>query len=168
MLLRLIAAVMFAAAGAVIGFSKAEGLRNDLELCRETGELLRMSAILIRFQGLDVYQLSARLKNSSDLHKLTFLNSLPEGFSEEENFHDLWKKAVSGQENIPEEERMILLNFGEIIGTSDIPGQMTSIEAIGAELSGIESRRRENFIRKSRLYRSTCTLFGIMAGILII
>lgn len=168
MLLRLIAAVMIAAAGAVAGFSKADGLRKDLEISRETGELLRMSAIFIRFQGLDVYELSDRLKNSADLHELTFLNSLPSGFSEDENFHDLWKNAVSGQENIPAEERMILLNFGKIVGTSDIPGQLTSIEAIGAELSEIEGRRKENYTRKSRLYRSTGTLFGIMAGILII
>ena len=68
MLLRLIAAVMIAAAGAVAGFSKADGLRKDLEISRETGELLRMSAIFIRFQGLDVYELSDRLKNSADLH----------------------------------------------------------------------------------------------------
>ncbi len=168
MLLRLIAAVMFAAAGTVTGFSKSEGLKNDLEMCRETGELLRTSAILIRFQGLNVYELSARLKRLSDLHELTFLNDLPESFSEEENFHDQWKKAVSGQENIPAEERRLLLNFGEIIGTSDIPGQLTSIEAIEAELAAVEIRRREEFIRKSRLYRSTGAVFGIMAGILII
>ena len=43
MLLRLIAAVMIAAAGAVAGFSKADGLRKDLEISRETGELLAFS-----------------------------------------------------------------------------------------------------------------------------
>lgn len=168
MLLRIIAALMFAAAGAVGGFSKADGLRHDLEICRETGDLLRTSAILIRFQGLNVYELSTRLKTSSDLHSLTFLNVLPEGFSEGENFHEQWKTAVSGQENIPEDERRILLNFGDIIGTSDITGQLTSIEAIESEVDALESRRRDNFIRKSRLYRSTGTLLGVMAGILII
>lgn len=168
MLLRFIAAVMIAAAGAAAGFSKADGLRKDLEISRETGELLRMSAVLIRFQGLDVYELSARLKNSADLHELTFLKCLPERFSEDENFHDQWKNAVSCQEDIPPEERAVLLNFGNMVGTSDITGQMTSIKAIGAELSEIESRRKEIYARKSRLYRSTGTLFGIMAGILII
>lgn len=168
MLLRVIAALMFAAAGTVGGFAKAEGLKSNLEFCRETGELLRMSAIFIRFQGLNVYELSSRLRSSSDLKMLTFLNGLPESFSQGENFHEQWKKAVCSQENIPNDERGILLSFGEIIGTSDIDGQMMSIKAIESELSGLESKRKEDFIRKSRLYRSAGALFGVMAGILII
>ena len=60
------------------------------------------------------------------------------------------------------------MNFGEIIGTSDIAGQLASIEAITAELEAVEIRRRDDYIRKSRLYRSTGTLLGVMAGILII
>lgn len=168
MLLRVIAALMFAAAGAVGGFSRADALKSDLELCRETVELLRKSSILIRFQGLNVYELSARFRTSADLRRLTFLNDLPDGFSEGENFHELWKSAVSCQGNIPEEERRLLMNFGEIIGTSDIAGQLASIEAITAELEAVEIRRRDDYIRKSRLYRSTGTLLGVMAGILII
>ena len=66
MLLRVIAALMFAAAGAVGGFSRADALKSDLELCRETVELLRKSSILIRFQGLNVLP-----QICADLHFLT-------------------------------------------------------------------------------------------------
>ncbi|MBR3759601.1 MAG: stage III sporulation protein AB [Ruminococcus sp.] len=168
MLLRIIAAFMFAAAGAVSGFSKADKLRNDLELCRETGELLRISAINIRFQALDVYELSGRLKASSELCGLTFLKKLPDFFSEGENFHDQWKSSVLLQGNIPDDEQRILLGFGDMIGTSDIQGQLSSISSYEAEIEALERKRREDFLRKGRLYRSAGTLFGVMAGILII
>lgn len=168
MIIRIIAAIMFAAAGAVGGFSRAERLKNDLEICRETGKMLRISAILIRFQGLDVYELSGHLQASSELCELTFLNKLPDRFSEGENFHDQWKSAVLSQENIPADEQRILLGFGNRIGTSDIQGQLTSISGFENDLEALEKRRREDFLRKGRLYRSTGTLFGIMAGILVI
>ena len=168
MLMRIIAALMFAAAGAAGGFSGAEKLKKNLELCRETAELMRIAAILIRFQGLDVYELSGRLRQSSELHELTFLNILPQTFSEGENFHDKWKDAVMLQENIPEEEQRILLGFGDMLGTSDIDGQLASISSYEAELEGLERKRRDDFLRKGKLYRSAGALFGVMAGILII
>lgn len=168
MFLRIIAAFMFAAAGTVSGFSRAEKLRNDLELCRETGELLRISSINIRFQAMDVYELSGRLKASSELYGLTFLKKLPEFFSESENFHEQWKGAVLSQGNIPDDEKRILLGFGDMIGTSDIEGQLSSISVYEAEIEALEGKRRDNFLHKGRLYRSVGTLFGIMAGILVI
>lgn len=168
MLLRIIAAIMFAAAGTVAGSSRAEKLKNDLEICRETGELLRRSSVYIRFQGLNVYELSSKLRECPELHRLTFLEHIPDKFIGGENFHECWRSALSSQENIPDEERRLLLDFGEIIGTSDITGQMSSIRAVEAELDPLEKRRRDAFLRKGRLYRSTGTLLGIMAGILII
>lgn len=168
MLMKIIAALMFAAAGTVGGFSGAEKLKKNLEICRETGELMRISGILIRFQGLDVYELSVRLKSSPELCGLTFLNELPVRFSEGENYHEQWKKAVMSQGNLPEDEQRILLGFGEMIGTSDLQGQLTSISGFEAELDTLEKRRKEDFLRKGRLYRSAGTLFGVMAGILVI
>ena len=70
--------------------------------------------------------------------------------------------------NLPEDEQRILLAFGEMIGTSDLQGQLTSISGFEAELDTLEKRRKEDFLRKGRLYRSAGTLFGVMAGILVI
>ena len=105
MLLKVIAAIMFSLAGAAIGFSKADRLREKLEICRETAMLVEKSAILIRYQGLSVYELSANLKSYSGLSSLSFIKSLPETFYEGENFHAQWKSAVNSQTDIPDEER---------------------------------------------------------------
>lgn len=168
MLLRLMAAIMFALAGAALGFSKADRLRENLEICRETSALAEKSAILIRYQGLNVYELSSELKKSSDLSLLSFIKALPEAFFEGENFHLQWKEAVNSQPDIPDEERKLILRLGEILGTSDIEGQLVSIDGIKQELSELEKRRSGCFIQKGRLYRSVGTLFGVMAGILVI
>lgn len=168
MLLKVIAAIMFALAGAALGFSKANRLREALEICRETSAFVEKSAILIRYQGLSVYELSSELKKSADLSMLSFINALPETFHEGENFHILWKKAVNSQTDIPDDERKLILRFGDVLGTSDIEGQLVSIEGIRQELSELEKRRFDRFIQKGRLYRSVGTLFGVMAGILVI
>ena len=80
MMIRLISAFVFTAAGAAAGAMLSQRLRDDREICRETGDVLRSSALQIRYRGADVYELSTGLKNSRGFSSLTFLRHLPEQY----------------------------------------------------------------------------------------
>lgn len=168
MMIRLLAAFLFTAAGAAAGASLSLRLREEREICREIGDVLRSSALQIRYRGMDVYELSSGLKCKSGLDDLTFLRELPDSYSYGEDFHERWKSALDNQPRLPDEERRLLSRFGELLGTSDIDGQLASISLLEAELSGLEAKREENYLRKGKLFRCVGVLVGAMTGILII
>ena len=116
MMLRLISALLFTAAGTAAGVMLSQRLAKEREICRETGDLLRSTALQIRHRGADVYELSTGLKESRVLDSLTFLRSLPEKYKFGEDFHEMWRKALDGQRDIPIDERRILSRLGELLG----------------------------------------------------
>ncbi|MBQ9898884.1 MAG: stage III sporulation protein AB [Ruminococcus sp.] len=168
MLLRVSAALMITGAGALIGVKQAEKLRNAREVSRQTSELMRRSCGLLRCQALNVYQLAGALKCSETLDKLSFLSDVPTVYRQGSDFHSHWREAVSGQDCLMDEERGLLLRFGEILGTTDIEGQVSAISALLSEADVLTLRRSEEYAHRGRLCRSIWTLFGLMAGILVI
>ncbi len=168
MLFRIVAAVLFSTAGGIAGISFSERLKTELELCRSIREMMMDSAVLIRCRAVDVYSLSSELRRNGQLCRLTFLKEIPEHYSESEDFHEIWKKAVNSQKNFPDDEKKLLCDFGEILGRSDIDGQIASIDALEETAVILEKRRYEAYSQKGKLYRSVGMLFGVMVGILVI
>lgn len=166
MVIKLAAAIMFTAAGALCGVHFSERLRSEQELCRSITALIIRCTSLIRSLGLDVYRLSYELKRGG-FDTLDFIDKLPEEYSYSVTFSQAWKNAVDSQ-SMGSEERDLLIRLGNILGTSDIDGQVAALSVIQAEAEELSVRRGQAYIRKSRLYRSSGALFGVMLGILII
>lgn len=168
MFFRIMAAVMFSVAGGVAGVSFSERLRNELELCRNIRTMLLNTSVIIRCRADDVYAIASELKQDRSLEKLTFLQDIPEKYTPEENFREIWSEALESQKNLPEDVRKILYDFGSAVGRSDIEGQLVSMDALGENAIALEKKYSEIYSQKGRLYRSVGILFGIMVGILII
>ena len=168
MSLRIIAALMFVSAGAVIGISSSEKLKDNRNICREIGEMFRISSVAIRYRGMNVYELASTLQKSESLKSLTFLQNISTEYSPRENFHQVWKKAAENQSGLLQDELKLICDFGRILGTSDIEGQLSSISALEVELNYLENTRLENYRQKGKLYRSLGVLFGVMVGIIVI
>ncbi len=168
MVLRIFSALIFTAIGGIIGFSMADKLNESCVICEEIGELFRQTVFFITYRQDDIYAICRKLKSDNELKHLTFLRNLPENYNTGEDFRELWSNAVESQKNLDTEENSLLMHFGCILGKSDAQSQAESISALQKELERIMSIRRENLLKKGRLYRSTGLLFGIMAGILVI
>ena len=167
MLFRLIAAVLFTLAGGCAGIMLSQRLRQRQELCVQIGALLRDAAVCIRYVGMNVYDMVRRFRSSPELSGLTFLRNLPESFSEGENFREQWQRSLSGQE-LPPEERDILSELGEMLGKTDIDGQLAELGVLEERVRCLENERRSVYTQKGRMYRSVGVLFGVMVGILVI
>lgn len=168
MFFRIIGALMFSLAGGVAGVSFSERVRNELELCRSIRAMLLNTSVIIRCRASDVYTIASELKQDRSLQRLTFLQKIPEEYTPEENFREVWYEALELQKNLPEDARRILSEFGAVIGQSDIEGQLVSIDALSENASILEKKYSGIYSQKGRLYRSVGMLFGIMVGILII
>lgn len=168
MFLRIVSAVIFSVAGGFAGISFSEHLKSNLELCHKIQEMFLNSKIIIRCRADDVYAIATEFKNNKSFEKLTFLNELPEKYSPEEDFHEMWSSAVESQKSIPDDIKKILFDFGAVLGQSDIEGQLASIDAISENAEVLEKKYSEMYSQKGKLYRSVGLLFGVMIGILII
>ncbi len=168
MFFRIISAVLFSVTGGVAGIYFSEKLRSQLELCHSIREMLLTSSVIIRCRADDVYAIGNELKHDKSLEKLTFLQKIPEKYSPEKNFRELWKDAVNSQKSLPEDIKRILNDFGSTLGQSDIEGQLVAIGAIAENAEILEKKYSEMYSQKGRLYRSVGMLFGVMVGILII
>ncbi len=166
-MLRIIAALMFTFAGAFAGGAFSFRLRERRELCRSIGLLLDEAAVGIRCRGADVYELSRIFRRDTGLSGLTFLNGLPECFEPGQDFRGQWQEALTQQE-LPDEERQLLAEFGDSLGKSDAEGQLSVIEGLKERLRRITVSREEAYSQKGRMYRSVGVLFGVMAGILVV
>ncbi len=167
-MIKLLGALCFVFAGAIYGAEKSSSLKNKCTGCREIRSLIVKISILIRYRGLNVYEIVRELKASSDIVNLSFIENLPSEFKAGSDFHKLWCTAVENDISIGKDESKILCKFGNVLGTSDIEGQLLSIESILEELKNIEQIRQDEYRRKGKLYRSLGVLFGVMTGILLI
>ena len=167
-MLRIIAALMFTFAGAMYGVSRSLGLRTRVKRSEEIVSMLERIAVIIRTTGSDVYSICRILASDSSFTELRFRDRLPAQHDITEDFHVIWQNAVSSQTDLTADECELLSELGRCIGTSDCEGQLKVLSALTEKARGIHAAASEAYTSKGRLYRSVGTLFGAMAGIIII
>lgn len=160
--------ICFVFAGAVVGTVFSDKLRQSRDYCRKIVSMLSDISVMIRHRALDVYEIVSELRYSGVYENVQFLYKLPEQYKTGENFHELWRTVLSDDLSLNDEERAILLNFGNSFGTSDIEGQLMNISAALEHFKVLELKRSEEYTRKGKMYRSIGLLFGMMAGIMIV
>lgn len=168
MFFRIISAVMFTVMGGTAGIYFSERLKSDLSFCRNIHEMFMNTAVIIRCSAVDVYSISTELRKNKKFQRFDFLQAIPEKYNPEEDFREIWINAVKSQKNLPEDVKNILCDFGQILGQSDIEGQLASIETLTEKAGILEKNYSDIYSQKGKLYRSIGMLFGIITGILII
>lgn len=158
--------ILISASGLIFGIYKSEQLKHRLEICSQTEDMLRTSLNAIRYQNLDVYELAGYLKLSGRFSSLSFLDDVPECCQLNKSFRDEWHTKVS-EAAFPKETANLLIRFGEIIGSSDIDGQESSITGLQNEAEFLTAQSREEYLKKGKLYRSIGLLVGLMTAIVV-
>ncbi|MBP1591154.1 MAG: stage III sporulation protein AB [Oscillospiraceae bacterium] len=164
---RLIAALLAAFSGAFYGLNRSENLKKRMNICSEADKVFRLFEIMIRNNGTDIYSIISILKRDN-YTALSFINKLPDEYSAESDIHAQWSELLNTDKDIPQEEKGILLDFGQLLGASDIDGQLCGIAVQKSLMQQCYQRRSEEYHTKAKLYRSVGVLAGVMAGIMVI
>lgn len=167
MLIKVLAVSMILLSGAFCGIEYSEKLKKRVAFCTEAEKMMRLSEIMIRSCGTDVYELVGRLK-AEGYSNLIFLDKLSEEYSADEGFRESWRTAVMSLRNTGEEEKRALVEFGNFLGSTDISGQLSGIALQSELMHGIYERRQADYQKKGRLYRSLGILAGLTVGIIVI
>ena len=151
------------------GIKASDRLKRYCESCNMLEEFLNRISIMIRYRNLNVYSIISELKKSESLSGLEFIKNLPDEYDDSaESFSDLWCRAIISDNGIGDEEKSLLISFGEKFGSSDISGELSGIEMLMENIRITGEKRRREYEKKGRLYRSAGLLAGVMTGILIL
>ena len=167
MFIRALSVVLIILCGVFCGLNSSDNLRKRTEICREIEKMLRICEFFIKSCEADVYSIASRLK-AADFRMLPFLNELPESYEQCRDFHGKWKAAVLKCRYFALEEKSLLIEIGETLGTSDTEGQLKALELYRGRANALYEQRSAEYMAKGRLYRSLGLLAGLTVGIIVI
>ncbi|WP_295090768.1 stage III sporulation protein AB [Ruminococcus sp.] len=167
MYIRIAAIIFIILCGVFWGMNSSEKLRIRGDICSEIEKMLRLCEYSIRVCDADVYGIITKLK-ASDYLLLAFLNELPENYDENGDFHSKWRSAVLECQAFLPEERNLLLDVGNFLGTSDTECQLRTLAVYQERAQELFKLRTTEYRVKGRLYRSLGLLAGVTVGIIAI
>ena len=86
----------------------------------------------------------------------------------ERNRFEAYQQGLLKETDIPNEERSILLDFSNMLGTCDTDGQLSGIAACRELMQERYYYRSSEYNTKAKLFRSLGVLAGVMVGIIVI
>ena len=167
MFLKISAGVLFVIGGFFCGLNLSDKLKRKVLFCRECEKMLNVCEYMVRASNSDVYGIVRHLKEEN-YSCLRFIYILPECYSPEDDFRQVWKNAVMSDRSFDIEEQEILNGIGELLGSTDIEGQLRGISDIRSVINSINAERIGVYRQKGRLYRSVGVLIGVTLGIMVI
>lgn len=145
-----------------IGYSASDKLKKRSDTIDKIIHMFEEMSVLIRFKALTVYELADELKQNSMFCSLDFLNLLSR--SETQSFSYQFSDAVNrSQCCLNEDDKSLLKSFGNSLGNTDVDGQLSSILVFKSNFEEKGRQAKNEYLKKSRLYRS----FGILGGMFI-
>ncbi|MBQ8515733.1 MAG: stage III sporulation protein AB [Ruminococcus sp.] len=151
--------------GAGCGMAAASALKRQAVFCKTLCLFLEELEILMRWNGDTLPVLVDMLSQKPGYAPLRFLKEIR--FSESEPFSDAWRRAILEEHGLPEELSQLLLSLGDSLGTSDLEGQMKTLEGYQLQARHISRNAEEQYRTKGKLYRSMGILGGMSAALLL-
>lgn len=146
-------------AGTLSGFVESHRLFARVESLESFIRFLSAAKTEIRYSAVPVVQILKR--HGSELH---FIKECERQCTEGEGFASAWKNAAlnfSRCDGFNEQDKELLLSFGEEFGASDTEGQISHLDLYSGLFHTNLNSAREAKNRKSRLY----LMLGIFAGL---
>jgi len=168
MLFKLSGAALVALSLTAAGYKQADKLRRKAMISRSLTELFMWCSFLIRSESPTVYEICKSLKQQKFAAELPFITFLPEEYSPDMTFSELWQIALQDQRDLPDEENALLIRLSSHLGRSDTEGQLSMIAALTEEAGVLYERRQAEYRDRGKLCRSVWTLAGLMVAVMII
>lgn len=152
---------------ALVGITLSDKLKKRVKEINSINHMLDEISILIRYKAMTVYEIINVLRENQMYNSLTFLNQI--SCNVQMPFSEAWEKSIDNmQSDLNSSDKKLLKSFGCSLGTSDISGQLSSIEVFKADFSKIENDAIVLYDKKSKLYRSLGILCGMFLSIMLI
>lgn len=153
------------------GAAMSDRLTGRCSTLSEIERFIAKAATLIRCSAAPLEDIISAAAADKRLGRLSFLSDINEQLdSGRTDIREVWRECLESSPPgyIHAEERAILEELGETLGSTDVQGQLDSLsahrEALRELISEAENARRE----KGRLYRILGVTAGLFAAVILI
>lgn len=132
--------------------------------------MLEEISIQIRYQASTVFELVDMLCVNPQLKELKFLSIIRDNIAPGRNFTMVWQEGLHAGINTAfrPEDIEFLDQVGLSLGSTDIAGQLNTLELHKNNLAMIRQKAEEECKRKTKLYRSLGVLSGVFLSIMLL
>lgn len=125
--------------------------------------------LMIRYEEATVYEIVRRCAEDESIKELEFTETLCRCTDENTPFSAAWSKAVrESRLRLTDGDRSLLMRIGNILGTTDCEGQLSTLSGILAEIDKAIEDAEEQYHAKGRLYRSLGAIAGAAIAVIIV
>lgn len=156
--------ILFAAA---VGFFFSKRLKERERHLSAALLFVKELSVQIRYTNSKICSILNYAANSSVYQDLFFIRDCT-ALKENEDFHPVWVNGVKKQIFLNERDKELLTALGEKLGETDSEGQIAFLEMTEEMLKKQCSEAHEDYIKKSKMYRSVGLLCGLALGIMVL
>jgi stage III sporulation protein AB len=166
-MIKLLGVIVVVFSAGFIGIISSERLKSRASELTLTGYLIDEISVLIRYKAMPVYEISAYLKNDKIGSQLDFIRNLDD--DGENSFSAAWEKSIDASRlALSASDKALLKTFGSSLGTSDIQGQLSTLELYKESFKKLENDAVKIYEEKSKLFRSMGFLAGAFIAVMLI
>ncbi|BFK84368.1 stage III sporulation protein AB [Anaeromassilibacillus sp. Marseille-P3371] len=162
-MLKVLGILLLIAAGTIAGYVQSHRLSQRVQQLEEMLRFLNAAQTEIRYSAASVAEIVQRHGRS-----LAFLQECAAHCEEGEDFHTAWKKGVqagSKGTGLTEADRLLLSDFGDGFGASDVEGQLSHCRLYTELFSDRLENARSEKTRKGKLYLMLGSFSGIAVAL---
>lgn len=121
----------------------------------------------IRYNSNDIYNL---LSNECKYTEIPFMKKVLDNLEQGNSVEYSWKNAVDllpASYGLSKQDKTTIKQFGCKLGVTDVEGQSNHCEYFKSVFSMLEKQLKEDYIKRSRVYRSLGFFSGLALSIMI-
>ncbi len=151
-----------------IGLYASRQMRTRLKQTEQLVALLNDFSAHIRYQCTPLEELLYLFAKHPNYCDFSFLEQVSEGFSAETPPCTLWKNAVDADTAIVPKAKEILGTLGNVLGTTDMQGQLATLELHRGRMELLVIELKESCYKKGELYSRLGVLLGAMLAVMLL
>lgn len=157
--MKIVGIIIILISSSLLGIYFADRLKKRLKELSDIKCMLEQISVLIRYKVLTVYEIIDELKDNDICRRLPFINNFNK--IKDESFYNQWCKSIDTSDtSLKDEDKKVLKSFGSFFGSSDVDGQLADIKVFAENIDNITVKAKEDYEKKSKLYKS----LGVVAG----
>ncbi len=151
-----------------IGVYASHKMRTRFLHTQKLNALLADFSSYIRYQCTPLEDLLHLFAKHPNYSEFSFLQNSSARFSAGTPPQIIWHESIAEDPAITPMAKEILYDVGNTLGTTDVEGQLATLELHRKQLEVLASELKENYRMKGELYRRLGMILGIMLAVILL
>ncbi len=167
MLIETLGIIFILFSSSYLGFYYSNRLKNRVASLEKVCYMTDAISTQIRYRATNLFEVMEFLKRDSICKEIDFVKNFDS--KKEGIFSKKWESSLNkNKKDFNSDDVNLLKALGNILGTTDIEGQLNELSAFKVSLYGQLKIAKNSYEKKSKLYRSLGVILGAFIAIMLI